>query len=86
MKVNPDYEILFRLMDRLQPDAERRYWVEEQHTEVDIDDIGEGIRQTVTEVKIAFPMSHNDLRIDAARRRKTAPFTIAQPPHNPQLD
>src|SRR3990170_3180855 len=27
VKVNPDYEILFRLMDGLQPDAGRRYWI-----------------------------------------------------------
>jgi hypothetical protein len=41
VKVNPDYEILFRLMDGLQPDAERRYWIREHGAEVDIVDIGE---------------------------------------------
>ena len=61
VKVNPDYEILFRLMDRLRPDAGRRYWIREQGAEVDIVDIGEGLGQMATEVKIAFPMSHNSL-------------------------
>jgi len=63
VKVNPDYEILFRLMDRLRPDAGRRYWIREQGAEGNIVDIGEEMRQTVTEVKIAFPVSHNTLTI-----------------------
>jgi hypothetical protein len=33
VKVKPDYEILFRLMDRLDPGVERRYWIREQETE-----------------------------------------------------
>jgi hypothetical protein len=61
VKVNPDYEILFRLMDGLQPDAGRRYWIREHSAEVDIGDIGEELRQMGTEVKIALPMSHNSL-------------------------
>jgi len=59
VKVNPDYEILFRLMDRLRPDAGRRYWIKEHYAEVDIGDIGEELGQMATKVKIAFPMSHN---------------------------
>ena len=59
VKVNPDYEILFRLMDRLRPDAGRRYWIRERVAEGNIVDIGEEMRQKVTEVKIAFTMSHN---------------------------
>lgn len=86
VKVNPDNEILFRLMDGLRPDTERRYWIREQGAEVDIVDMGEELGQIATEFKIAFPMSNNDFRIDAARRHKTTPITIAQPPHNPQLD
>jgi len=46
-------------MDALQPDAGRRYWIREQGAEGNIVDIGEEMRQTVTEVKIAFPVSHN---------------------------
>jgi hypothetical protein len=59
VKVNPDYEIPFRLMDGLRPDAWRRYWIREQEAEGDIVDIGEELGQMGTEVKIAFPMSHN---------------------------
>ena len=36
VKVNPDYEILFRLMDGLYPEAGRRYWIREHGAEVDI--------------------------------------------------
>jgi hypothetical protein len=56
-KVNPDYEILFRLMDGLRPDAGRRYWIKGHGAEVDIDDMGEDMGQEGMEVKIAFPMS-----------------------------
>jgi hypothetical protein len=63
VKVNPDYEILFRLMDGLRPDAGRRYWIKGHSAEVDIDDIVEELGQMATEVKIAFPMSHNALTI-----------------------
>ncbi len=59
VKVNPDYEILIRLMDGLQPDAGRRYWIREYSVEEDIGDIGEELGQKETEVKIALPMSHN---------------------------
>jgi hypothetical protein len=61
VKVNPDYEILFRLMEGLQPDARRRYWIRDHGAEVDIVDIGKETRQMVTKVKIAFPVSHNSL-------------------------
>jgi hypothetical protein len=61
VKVNPDYEILFRLMDGLRPDAGRRYWIREQGTEGIIVGTGEELGQMGTEVKIAFPVSHNTL-------------------------
>jgi hypothetical protein len=63
VKVNPDYEILFRLMDRLRPDAGRRYWIREGGAEGNIVDIREDLGQMWTEVKIVFPMSHNVLTI-----------------------
>ncbi len=63
VKDNPDYEILFRLMDGLQSDAGRRYWIKEYSAEVDIVDMGEELGQIATEVKIAFPVSHNTLTI-----------------------
>ena len=61
VKVNPDYEILFRLMDGLQSDAGRRYWIKEYSAEGDIGDMGEELGQMATEVKIPFQMSHNSL-------------------------
>ena len=57
VKVNPDYEILFRLMDGLSSDAGRRYRIREDSAEVDIGDMGEELGQMATEVKIALPMS-----------------------------
>jgi hypothetical protein len=63
VKVNPGYEILFRLMDGLQSDAGPRYWIKEYSAEGDIGDMGEELGQIATEVKIAFPMSHNTLTI-----------------------
>ena len=63
VKVNPDYEILFRLMDGLRPDAGRRYWIKEYSAEGDIGDMGEELGQMATEVKIAFPVTHNVLTI-----------------------
>jgi hypothetical protein len=50
-------------MEELQPDAGRRYWIQEHGAEVDIGDIGEELGQMETEVKIALPMSHNVLTI-----------------------
>ncbi len=61
VKVNPDYEILFRLMDGLLPDEERRYWIRKPGAEGEIDDIGEEMEQMETEVKIAFPVPHHTL-------------------------
>jgi hypothetical protein len=74
VKVNPDYEILSRLMDGLQPDAGRRYRIREHGAEVDIGYIGEELGQITTEVKIAFPMSHNSLTTaeEYVQRRITA--------------
>jgi hypothetical protein len=40
VKVKPDYEILFRLMESLSADTGLRYWVRENGSEVDIGDIG----------------------------------------------
>ena len=59
VKVNPDYRILFRLIDGLKPGAGRRRSIREHRTEVDIVATGEELGQMATEVKIALPMSHN---------------------------
>ena len=61
VKVNPDYEIFFRLMDGLQSDAGRCYWIKEYSAEGGIGDMGEELGQMATEVKIALSMSHNSL-------------------------
>lgn len=61
VKVYPDYEILFKLIDGLQSDAGRCYWIKEYSAEVDIGDMGEELGQMETEVKIAFQVSHNIL-------------------------
>ena len=61
VRVNPDYEILFRLMDRLRPVAGRRYWIRDQGVDGNIVGTGEEMGQMGTEVKIAFPMSHTVL-------------------------
>ena len=50
-------------MDGLRPNTERHYWIREQVAEVDIVDMGEELGQIATEVKIAFPVSHNILTI-----------------------
>jgi len=63
VKLRPDYVILVRLMDGHDTGAEGRYWIREQDAEVDIGEIGEELGQIVTEVKIAFSMSHNALTI-----------------------
>jgi hypothetical protein len=61
VKVKPDYEILFRLMDGLQSDAGRCYWIRGCGAAEEISDIGEELGQIATEVKIALPVSHNTL-------------------------
>jgi hypothetical protein len=55
----PDYEPLFSILDGLRADNGRRYWISEQGIEANTCDMGEDLGHTVTEVKIALPMSHN---------------------------
>ena len=57
VKVNPDYEILFRLMDGLRPDTERRYWIREHGKDGNICDNG----KIMTGVNISFSVSHNTM-------------------------
>lgn len=86
VKARPDYEPLFIILDGLRPDAERRYWRECCEAQGNNSDTEADTGQMSAGVEIQLQMSHNDLRIDAARRHKTTPLTGAQPPHNPQLD
>ena len=61
VKVNPDFEILFRIMDCLIPDTGRKYLVKTSEAKeancIDEEDKG----QMGVEVKISAPMSHNAL-------------------------
>ena len=63
VKVNLDYEILFRLMDGLRPDTERRYSIERKKTEGNISDIQVDTGQMSTSVEILLTMSNNTLTI-----------------------
>jgi hypothetical protein len=63
VKARPDYEPLFSILDGMRQDANRRFWIERLDAPEDNCDIGEEMEQTVTEVKIAFPVSHNTLTI-----------------------
>ena len=58
MKVNPNFDILFKLMDGLRADTGQRYWMSEQCIEVNTCDMEDDMGHTGTEVKIALPMSH----------------------------
>ena len=61
VKVNPDFEILFRIMDCLIPDNGRKYLVKTSEAKeancIDEEDKG----QMGVEVKISAPMYHNAL-------------------------
>ena len=59
IKARPDFDVLFQLLNNLRVDEQRRYWIAYPEADEDTCDIREEMRQTVTEVKIAFPVSHN---------------------------
>jgi hypothetical protein len=61
VKVNLNFDTLFRLMDGLRADTGRRYSISEQYIEENTCDMEDDMRHTVTEVEIALPMSHNTL-------------------------
>jgi hypothetical protein len=61
VKVNLNFDILFKLMDGLRADNGRRYWISEQSIEVNKWDIGEDMGHTVKKVKISLTMSHKTL-------------------------
>jgi hypothetical protein len=48
-------------MDGLRTDTGRHYWISEHVIEVNTCDMREDMGHTVTEVKIALPVSHNIL-------------------------
>ena len=47
VKVNPNFDILFKLLDGLRADTGRRYWIIELSIEVNTCDIGEDMGHTV---------------------------------------
>ena len=57
IKARPDFDVLFQLLNNLRVDEQRRYWIAYPEADEDTCDIREEMRQTVTEVKIAFPVS-----------------------------
>jgi hypothetical protein len=61
VKVNLNFDILFKLMDGLRADTGRRYWISEQCIEENTCDMEDDMGHTLTEVKIALPMSHKAL-------------------------
>jgi hypothetical protein len=61
VKVRPDYEPLFALLDGLHPDAEGRYWIERCEAQENNCDIEEDTGQMSTGVKTLPQMSHNTL-------------------------
>ena len=63
VRAYPDYKPLFSILDGLCADTGWRYWISENAIEVNTCDMGEDLGHTMTEVKIAFPMSHNYLTI-----------------------
>jgi hypothetical protein len=54
-------EPLFSLLDGLRVSIRHSFWMIEQSIEVNTYDMGEDLGHTVTEVKIAFSMSHKAL-------------------------
>jgi site-specific DNA recombinase len=63
VRVRPDYEPLFSILDSLRLDGEKRYWIERSGTEGNISDIEADTGQMSTGVEILLPMSHNTLTI-----------------------
>ena len=59
VKACPDDEPLFSILDGLRLDSERRYWIKRRVMERKISDIQVDAGHTSTDVKIAFPVSHN---------------------------
>ncbi|PWB50456.1 MAG: hypothetical protein C3F13_16015 [Anaerolineales bacterium] len=63
VRTRPDYGLLFSILDGLHIDTKWCFWTSERSIVVIIYDMGEDMGHTVTEVKIALPMSHNHLTI-----------------------
>ncbi len=57
----PELRPLFSFLDDLRVSIRHSFWMSEQSIVVNTCDMGEDLGHTVTEVKIALPMSHNTL-------------------------
>jgi len=63
LPVRLDFKPPLSILEDFHLDADRRFWILYPVADEDICDIGNELRQIATEVKIAFPMSHNTLTI-----------------------
>jgi hypothetical protein len=61
VRVCPDYEPLFSILDGLRRDSKRRYWIDRKVMEMDNSDIQIDSGQISTGVENLLPMSHNTL-------------------------
>jgi hypothetical protein len=61
VRVRPDYEPLFSILDSLCRDSERRYWIKRKVMEKNISDIQVDSGQMSIGVEILLKMSHNTL-------------------------
>ena len=64
IKANPDFEVLFQLLNNLRVDEHRRFWIEDFDTKETIENIRdnkEGLGQAGMEVKNFAPLSYNAL-------------------------
>jgi len=63
VKAQPDFDVLFQLLNTLRMDEQRRFWIAYPKADENTSDVLEDMGQVATEVKISFPMSHNTLTI-----------------------
>ena len=63
VRARPAYEPMFSILDGLQRDSERRYWIERKVLERNISDIRVNTGQMSIDVEILLPMSHKILTI-----------------------
>ncbi len=63
VKVRPDFEVLFQLVEGLSVDAKRRYWIRSRDEKSEDQGLEENKGQIGIEVKIPLPMSNNALTI-----------------------
>jgi len=65
IKARPDFDVLFRLLNILQVDEQRRFWIVYPEGDEDACDIEKDKGQEGIEVNIALPMSDKTLSCNA---------------------